>query len=47
MKNRRKPPPWFKWAIWGGILLSVAVPSACVLHHGTVPGYRSVSLLLE
>lgn len=39
MRARRKPPGWFKWAVWGGIILAVAVPTACVMNHGAVPGY--------
>lgn len=39
MRDRKKPPRWFKWSIWAGISLAVIVPAACVLNHGQVPGY--------
>ncbi|HUD30039.1 MAG TPA: hypothetical protein VMQ93_14295 [Novosphingobium sp.] len=47
MRRREKPPRWFKWAIWAGMLLSVAVPTACVLNHGTVPGYGTLPSLVD
>ncbi len=38
----RKPPGWFRWAILGAMLLAVAVPTACVINHGEVPGYNAL-----
>jgi hypothetical protein len=45
MTRRRKPPHWFKWAIWSGIVLAVAVPTACVMNHGALPGHATFSAL--
>ncbi|WP_232492975.1 hypothetical protein [Novosphingobium kaempferiae] len=39
---RRKPPAWFKWTVLGGMLLAVAVPTACVMNHGQLPGYDAL-----
>lgn len=38
----RKPPGWFRWTILGAMLLAVAIPTACVVNHGEVPGYGSL-----
>ncbi|MEE4454145.1 hypothetical protein [Novosphingobium resinovorum] len=38
-RPRRRPPGWFRWAVLGGMLLAVALPAACVLGHGELPGY--------
>lgn len=37
MSARRRPPGWFRWAVWAGIALAVAAPTACMLDHGEVP----------
>lgn len=42
MRPLRKPPAWFRWAVLGGMLLAVAVPTACVMNHGELPGYDAL-----
>lgn len=44
MRKREKPPGWFKWAIWGSILMAVIVPTGCMVRHGTFPVGTNLSL---